>query len=75
MQDVITTYGIPIIDSTRVMSGEVSNAGYDPEDPSPISSGFLNPYKSRMLLGVLLAQIRNMTEIATAFNQSATFVE
>ncbi|EHK97273.1 putative L-asparaginase 4 [Glarea lozoyensis 74030] len=38
MQDVITMHGIPIIDSTRVMSGEVSNSGFDPEDPSPISN-------------------------------------
>jgi L-asparaginase len=74
MTDVIATSGIPIIDSTRVMSGEVSNTGFNEEEPSPISSGFLNPYKSRILLGILLAQMKNMTEIAAAFNSSATFV-
>lgn len=63
--DVIARFGIPVVFSTRAMSGEVPSV----ELPQ-IASGYLNPMKSRVLLGLLLAHGRNITEIGEAFKGS-----
>ena len=67
MEDVINNYGIPIIQSTRAMSGEVPISDISSQTALHIASGYLNPMKSRILLGILLAQGKNMTQIADAF--------
>ena len=67
MEDVINNYGIPIVQSTRAMSGEVPVSDISSDTALHIASGYLNPMKSRILLGLLLAHGKNMTEIADAF--------
>ncbi|KAE8451192.1 hypothetical protein EG329_004356 [Mollisiaceae sp. DMI_Dod_QoI] len=67
MEDVINNYGIPIVQSTRAMSGEVPISDVSSDTALHIASGYLNPMKSRILLGLLLAHNKNMTEIAAAF--------
>ncbi|KAG9232401.1 Asparaginase/glutaminase [Amylocarpus encephaloides] len=66
MEDVIANKIIPIVQSTRAMSGEVPSSGVESKTAMHIVSGYLNPYKSRILLGLLLAHGKNMTEIAAA---------
>lgn len=68
MEDIINTQGIPIIQSTRAMSGEVPSSGIESETAIHIASGYLNPYKSRILLGVLLANRKNITEVKEVFS-------
>lgn len=70
MEDVIRTYGIPIVQSTRAMSGEVPSFDTATDGAQHIASGYLNPMKSRILLGLLLAHGKNITEIAAAFKPS-----
>ncbi|TVY59686.1 L-asparaginase 2-4, partial [Lachnellula suecica] len=70
MEDVMRTYGIPIVQSTRAMSGEVPSFETVMDGAQHIASGYLNPYKSRVLLGLLLAKGKNVTEIAKAFKAS-----
>lgn len=65
INDVIARYGIPVVQSTRAMSGEVPSL-----DLPNIASGYLNPMKSRILLGLLLAHEKNITEISAAFKGS-----
>ncbi|RDW89284.1 putative asparaginase [Coleophoma cylindrospora] len=67
MEDVINTYGIPIVQSTRAMSGEVPSSDVASDTALHIASGYLNPMKSRILLGLLLAEGKNITEIAATF--------
>ncbi|CBF89773.1 hypothetical protein AN0300.2 [Aspergillus nidulans FGSC A4] len=57
IDDIISNQGVPIVQSTRTGNGEVP---YSAE--GGISSGFLNPAKSRILLGLLLAQGGKGTE-------------
>ena len=52
------------------MSGEVPSTGVASDTALHIASGYLNPMKSRILLGLLLAHGKNMTEIAEAFAPS-----
>ncbi|KAH8804935.1 Asparaginase/glutaminase [Xylogone sp. PMI_703] len=66
IDEVITGFNIPIVRSTRAMSGEVPISGSS-RSGGPIASGYLNPMKSRILLGLLLAHGKNSTEIAEAF--------
>ena len=49
------------------MSGEVPDSDISSDTALHIASGYLNPMKSRILLGLLLAHGKNMTEIADAF--------
>lgn len=70
MEDVISNHSIPIVQSTRAMSGEVPSTGVASDTALHIASGYLNPMKSRILLGLLLAHGKNMTEIAEAFAPS-----
>ncbi|KAH9222652.1 L-asparaginase [Leptodontidium sp. 2 PMI_412] len=70
MEDVINTHNIPIVQSTRAMSGEVPTTGVASDTALHIASGYLNPMKSRILLGLLLAHGKNMNEIAEAFAPS-----
>ncbi|TVY39831.1 putative L-asparaginase [Lachnellula occidentalis] len=63
--DVIAKYGVPVVFSTRAMSGEVPSVALP-----QIASGYLNPMKSRVLLGLLLAHGKNITEIGEAFKGS-----
>jgi len=67
MEDVINNYGIPIVQSTRAMSGEVPISDVSSSTALHIASGYLNPMKSRILLGLLLAHGENMTQISDAF--------
>lgn len=67
MEDVINNYGIPIVQSTRAMSGEVPISDVSSDTALHIASGYLNPMKSRILLGILLSHGKNMTQIAKAF--------
>ncbi|RFU28477.1 hypothetical protein B7463_g7856, partial [Scytalidium lignicola] len=67
IDEVITGFNIPVVQSTRAMSGEVPLSDIGSGSPLHIASGFLNPMKSRILLGILLAHGKNLTEIADAF--------
>ncbi|KAL4884363.1 Asparaginase/glutaminase [Aspergillus karnatakaensis] len=58
--------GFPIVRSTRTGSGEVPYS-----DSGSISSGFLNPPKARILLGLLLAKGNGVEEIREAFGKVA----
>ncbi|KAL4982826.1 Asparaginase/glutaminase [Aspergillus falconensis] len=67
IDEVISDNGIPIVQSTRTGNGEVP---YSAE--GGISSGFLNPAKSRILLGLLLAEGRKgIEEIRAVFEKVA----
>ncbi|KAH6679392.1 L-asparaginase [Halenospora varia] len=70
MEDVIVNKSIPIVQSTRAMSGEVPSSDTSDSTALHIASGYLNPYKSRILLGLLLAHGKNLTEIAAAYKGS-----
>jgi len=67
IDDVIANYSIPIVQSTRAMSGEVPTSDVADGTVLHIASGYLNPMKSRILLGLLLAKGKNMTEITGTF--------
>jgi L-asparaginase len=64
IDDVVKRLNIPVVSSFRSANGEVpsSDAG-----GSNIPSGYLNPQKSRILLGLMLAQGKNFTEIRGRF--------
>ncbi|KAL3439035.1 Asparaginase/glutaminase [Aspergillus tetrazonus] len=67
IDDIISNQGVPIVQSTRTGNGEVP---YSAE--GGISSGFLNPAKSRILLGLLLAQGgKGVEEIRAVFGKIA----
>lgn len=67
IEDVLNNYDIPVVQSTRAMSGEVPVTDISSTTATHIASGYLNPQKSRILLGLLLAQRKNITEISEAF--------
>ncbi|KAL4802735.1 Asparaginase/glutaminase [Aspergillus unguis] len=56
----------PIVSSTRTGNGEVPYS-----DSGDIASGFLNPPKSRILLGLLLAEGKSVEEIRDVFGKVA----
>ncbi|RDW70791.1 asparaginase ahrA [Aspergillus mulundensis] len=67
VDEIISNQGIPIVQSTRTGNGEVP---YSAE--GGISSGFLNPAKSRILLGLLLAEgKKGVEEIRAVFGKVA----
>ncbi|KAI9647834.1 hypothetical protein NHQ30_004222 [Ciborinia camelliae] len=70
MDDVINRLNIPIVQSTRVENGEVPSSAIYSETAMRIASGYLNPQKSKVLLGILLALGKNPTEIRDAFSGS-----
>ncbi|KAF7890015.1 uncharacterized protein EAF02_002430 [Botrytis sinoallii] len=71
MEDVINRLNIPIVQSTRAPNGEVPLSDVSSETALHIASGYLNPQKSKVLLGILLALEKNSTEISEAFAGSA----
>ncbi|TGO51951.1 hypothetical protein BCON_0151g00250 [Botryotinia convoluta] len=71
MEDVINRLKIPIVQSTRAPNGEVPYSDVSSETALHIASGYLNPQKSKVLLGILLALEKNSTEISEAFAGSA----
>ncbi|TGO21062.1 hypothetical protein BPAE_0245g00120 [Botrytis paeoniae] len=71
MEDVINRLNIPIVQSTRAPNGEVPLSDISSETALHIASGYLNPQKSKVLLGILLALEKNSTEISEAFAGSA----
>ncbi|CEL06187.1 Putative L-asparaginase [Aspergillus calidoustus] len=66
--ELIEEKEFPIVRSTRSPSGEVpfSESGDD-----GISSGYLNPQKARVLLGLLLAKGKSFADILGAFGKVA----
>ena len=71
VEDVLNNYKIPVVQSMRTNSGEVPLTDVSSQTAVHINSGFLDPEKSRILLGLLLAQGRNMSEIVATFTGSA----
>ncbi|OJJ37876.1 hypothetical protein ASPWEDRAFT_59204 [Aspergillus wentii DTO 134E9] len=67
IEDVINRFDIPIVQSMRTVSGEVPLSDVSSDTATRIASGYLNPQKSRILLGLLLAKGRNVTQIADVF--------
>jgi L-asparaginase len=67
MKDFINNYGISIVQSTQVMSGEVPISDISSTTALHTAAEYLNPMKSRILLGLLLTHGKNVTEIADAF--------
>lgn len=67
IEDVLNNHHVPVVQSTRAMSGEVPLSDVASTTAKHIASGYLNPYKSRILLGLLLSEGKNMTQIAEAF--------
>ncbi|KAI9730941.1 MAG: hypothetical protein M1818_008016 [Claussenomyces sp. TS43310] len=66
IEDVVNRLHIPIVQSFRTGSGEVPLSDVGRDTAPHIASGYLNPQKSRILLGLLLALDKNITEIAAA---------
>jgi L-asparaginase len=58
---------IPVVQSFRSVNGEVPYSDVSSETALHIAAGYLNPQKSKVLLGILLAQGKNLTEISAAF--------
>lgn len=58
---------IPVVQSMRTVNGEVPLSDVSSDTATHIASGYLNPQKSRILLGLLLSQGKNITEIADVF--------
>ena len=67
IEDVLNRLKIPVVQSFRTASGEVPLSDISSTTASHIASGYLNPQKSRILLGLLLAHGKNLTEIADVF--------
>ncbi|KAB8217312.1 Asparaginase/glutaminase [Aspergillus novoparasiticus] len=65
MEDITTKHNIPIVASTRTGNGEVPSAA----ESSQIASGYLNPAKTRVLLGLLLAQGKSVEEVRAIFER------
>ncbi|KAB8271893.1 Asparaginase/glutaminase [Aspergillus minisclerotigenes] len=65
MEDITTKHNIPIVASTRTGNGEVPSSA----ESSQIASGYLNPAKSRVLLGLLLAQGKGVEEMRAVFER------
>ncbi|EXJ88747.1 L-asparaginase [Capronia coronata CBS 617.96] len=70
IEDVLNRLKVPVVQSTRANSGEVPLSDIGSTTASHIASGFLDPQKSRILLGLLLAQGKNLTEISAVFHGS-----
>ncbi|QSZ36746.1 hypothetical protein DSL72_006629 [Monilinia vaccinii-corymbosi] len=70
VEDVINRLNIPVVQSTRAPSGEVPLSDISSETAKHIASGYLNPPKSRVLLGILLALDKNIAEISDAFSRN-----
>ncbi|KAG4033898.1 hypothetical protein MFRU_004g03940 [Monilinia fructicola] len=70
LEDVIKRFNIPIVQSTRAPFGEVPLSDISSDTATHIASGYLNPPKSKVLLGILLAEGKNITEISDAFSGS-----
>ncbi|KAL3481141.1 Asparaginase/glutaminase [Aspergillus californicus] len=66
ISEIITETSFPIVSSTRTGNGEVPYS-----ESGSISSGFLNPAKSRILLGLLLAEGKKLEGIRAAFGKVA----
>ncbi|CAL3964866.1 unnamed protein product [Diplocarpon coronariae] len=64
---------IPVIQSTRATSGQVPFSSVAGPNAEHIASGYLNPQKSRILLGLLLAQGKTFAEVAEAFGPSKDY--
>ncbi|OJJ74134.1 hypothetical protein ASPBRDRAFT_170981 [Aspergillus brasiliensis CBS 101740] len=67
IEDVINRLEIPVVQSMRTVNGEVPLSDVSSDTATHIASGYLNPQKSRILLGLLLSQGKNITEIADVF--------
>ncbi|KAB8212427.1 L-asparaginase type II [Aspergillus parasiticus SU-1] len=65
MEDITTKHNIPIVASTRTGNGEVPTSA----ESSQIASGYLNPAKTRVLLGLLLAQGKSVEEVRAVFER------
>lgn len=63
ISDATSKHNIPIVASTRTGNGEVPSS----DETTQIASGYLNPSKSRILLGLLLAEGKSVKEINEAF--------
>jgi len=70
IEDVLNRLKIPIVQSFRSVNGEVPLTDVSSTTAAHIASGYLNPQKSRILLGLLLAGGKNMTEISATFSGS-----
>lgn len=70
IEDVLNRLQVPVVQSFRSVNGEVPLTDVSSTTASHIATGYLNPQKSRILLGLLLAHGKNLTEIATAFSGS-----
>ncbi|KAI7969376.1 hypothetical protein EIK77_005006 [Talaromyces pinophilus] len=66
---VVNKHKIPVVNSFRSANGEVpdSDIGNSSSQAIRIPSGYLNPQKSRILLGLLLAEKKNLNEIRDVF--------
>lgn len=67
LEDVVNRLSIPVVQSMRTVSGEVPLSDVSSDTATHIASGYLNPQKSRILLGLLLAESKNLTEIGSVF--------
>ncbi|KAL4797452.1 Asparaginase/glutaminase [Aspergillus venezuelensis] len=65
VEELVADRGFPVVQSTRTGNGQVP---YSAE--GGISSGFLSPPKSRILLGLLLAQGKKVEEIREVFGKT-----
>jgi L-asparaginase len=63
IDDIASTHSLPVVLSTRTGNGEVAIT----DSETTIESGFLNPQKARILLGLLLAEDKGFKEIKEAF--------
>lgn len=52
----------------RTVNGEVPLSDINSTSATHIASGYLNPQKSRILLGLLLSEARNLTDIRSVFS-------
>ena len=61
-------HNIPVVLSHRTVNGEVPTADFTGESAkTKIASGMFNPQQSRILLGLLLAEKKNLKEIREVF--------
>ncbi|GAB1191943.1 hypothetical protein APSETT444_001127 [Aspergillus pseudonomiae] len=65
IEDITSKHDIPIVASTRTGNGEVPSSA----ESSQIASGYLNPAKTRILLGLLLAEGKSMEEMRAVFER------
>ncbi|KAE8150309.1 Asparaginase/glutaminase [Aspergillus avenaceus] len=63
IDDVVSKHDIPVVISTRTGNGEVPSS----DETSAIASGYLNPAKTRILLGLLLAEGKSLDDVKDAF--------